>query len=343
MPGRPSSATREGSGLPPAVRHARVRLGVLIPAYNEQANLGKLLQFLWTYQEASIHGPLELQVWVDVSGSSDRTPEIAEEFARRWAGVHVVNTGQRDGLGRALDRMLGLAVGDLLLRMDADVSLTSHTLDTMMAELLQTPAAIVGPRIVPAESPSPIVTRLARAEYTLHHRVSLRSAKTTLVQMFRGVPVQLRLDSPTDDQELQCQLSPAHGPAAYAADAIVTVVPPTNVRNFLLQRIRTIQHINLHRRRGYVSSSTDSIRLVGPALIEEFGAGTRGLDMFLFLAVEGLARVAARWLSLFGSEAPFQWRQLDDTKDPAWTTSIPVLSTSVPTRASEEPVPMLSR
>jgi glycosyltransferase involved in cell wall biosynthesis len=320
-----------------------LRLAVLIPAYNEESNLGKLLTFLRNYESASVVAPLELRVWVDVSGSSDRTPEIAREFGRRWPAVHVVDTGVRDGLIRALDRMLGVADGDIMLRLDADVSLTSETLDTMLVVLLSRGASIVGPRIVPANSPSSIVTRLSRAEYNLHHRVSLESAKTTLVQMFRGVPVHLRLDSPIEDHELQCQLTSTTGPAAYAPDAMVTVVPPTNVRDFLMQRIRTIQHINLHRRRGYTPSPTDSTRLVVPALLEELRAGSHDFEVLLFVVVECLARFAARWLSFLGSFVPFQWQPIVDTKQPHWTIPLSTIEAGDITRAGDNPRPLLSR
>ncbi|HEV2316035.1 MAG TPA: glycosyltransferase family 2 protein [Thermoplasmata archaeon] len=337
---RPADTTSLDGSLRLAERRP-LHLAVLIPAYNEEANLGKLLSFLRTYEDVSLHGPIRVDVWVDVSGSSDRTPAIAHDLARRWDRLHVVDTGDRDGLIRALDRMLRLARGDLFLRMDADVSLTSSTLDELLRVMLTTPAGIVGARIVPTRSPSPIVNRLSRAEYSVHHRVCLRSAKTTLVQLCRAAPIRLRLDSPTDDQELQCQVTAVSGPAAYAPTAIVTVAPPTNVRNFLMQRIRTIQHINLHRRRGYATSATDSVVNVFPALVDELRESDHPLDLLLFLGVEGLARVAARWLSLFGSEAPFQWKQIDDTKQPSW--SFPSVAASDVTRASEEPVPMLTR
>lgn len=330
--------SRTGENASPHPRP--LRIGVLIPAYNEQANLPKLLAFLRTYRTASVHSPLDVQVWVDVSGSTDDTPLIAEEAARRWPEVHVINTGRRDGLIRALDRMLRAASGDLFLRMDADVSLTSDTLDRLISAIDRTGASIVGPRIVPSPSPSPLVTRLSRAEYALHHQVAVREAKTTLVQLFQGVPVHLRLDSPTDDQELQCQLTMLQGPAAYAGDAVITIAPPTNVRNFLFQRVRTIQHINMHRRRGYARSSTDTVGNVGPAIIEELRSGSGPLDLLAFLAVEALARTYARALSLFGSEAPFEWRQITDTKAPLWAGAEDGAGL---TRPSEEPMPLLSR
>lgn len=318
-------------------RRRPVRIGVLIPAYNEQANLGKLLNFLRLYERASVHAPLEVQAWVDVSGSTDHTREIAEEYASRWRAIHVVDTGQRDGLVRALDRMIQVAEGDLFLRMDADVSLTSETLDGMLKVLLESGASIVGPQIVPGSSPSRIVNRLSRAEYRLHHRVCLKEPKTTLVQLFRAIRVHLPPDS-LDDTELQGQVVARGGPAAYAPESIVTIVPPTNLRDFLFQRVRTIQHLNMHRRRGYTSTSTGDLRLVGGSVAEELAAGRDQVDTLGFLAAEALARLAARWLTFVGADRPFQWRPIDDTKAPAWAVALPGA-----TRPSEEPVPMLSR
>jgi hypothetical protein len=317
---------------------------VIIPAYNEEGNIGHLLRFLANYPAASRHQPVDLQVWVDISGSSDRTPEIVNMFAQSWASLHVLDSGAREGLLRALNRMLAVAQGDLVLRLDADVQVGNDTLDSLIARMADRQVGIVSPRIQPAPSPSPWVTRLSEAEYGIHHEVSLLSPKTTVVQLFRGVPLTLRADSGVEDQELQSQVTAASGRASYDPASVATIVPPSNVRNYLVQRLRTIQHLILHRQRGYTRPATDSPRVVGLAVLGSLRSGRVSVaDLFLFLTLEGAVRLMARLGMPFRTEGAFDWTPLPDTKCPSWGTSALSESPSGPAGPGNETFPRLMR
>ncbi len=338
-----SNATRlaDGSGARGAGSAvSALRIGIVIPAYNESRNLGPLLDFLRSYELASAQRPLSRAIWVAGSGSTDASPAIARDYARRWSAVRVRDTGRREGLLLALDGLLQLAEGDLILRMDADVRLTPEGLDALIARIRGGEFGIVGGRIVPAASPSVWVRHLSRAEYDLHHRVSLQRPKTTVVQLFRRSPVSLRPDAGVEDQELQDQVVERCGPAGYVPQAVVTVVPPANLRDFLFQRIRTIEHLKAHRARGYGPVPTDSLRSVGAALLGSVRAREVGpLDLAAFFVVESWARVATAYHRLRGRARTFQWEPIADTKQPVWT----IASSPANTRPSEDPVPMLAR
>jgi Glycosyl transferase family 2 len=328
----------------PTAHRSPLSLAVIVPAYNEEVNLPHLLNFLEGYPSTSMHRPIDMKIWLEVSGSEDRTASIARAWAARWPSVEVVDTGERDGLLLALNRLLASAKGDLVLRMDADVKLSTDTLDSLVLTLIMTGGGIVGPRIVPIPSLSGLVTRLARAEYEIHHCVSLRSPKTTIVQLFRGVPVRLRPDSGVEDQELQSQVSSVAGPARYDFSAEAAIVPPASVRNFLIQRVRTIQHLALHRRRGYEPPSTDTLRLVVPAMLDALRRRSVGrFDLFAFVVAEVMARAVA-WLgSRYRAEIPFRWASLADTKVHAWRGRAPDQYSPVAVRPGEDAVPVPAR
>lgn len=341
----PTLSDQDSTGTPSltSIRARRpLRLGVIIPAYNESANLRSLLNFLRLYPSASTHAPLELRVWLDVSGSTDGTTEAARSYARGWPALEVVDTGVRDGLLCAVDRLLHLATGDVILRMDADVRVTADTLDRMLTQLTATGGGIVGGRIVPAPSKSWWVRRLSPAEYELHHQVSRVTPKTTVVQMFRSARIRLSPEVGVEDQAIQAQVNELVGPAVYAPDAIVTVVPPANLRDFLYQRSRTIEHLHAHRARGFGSPPTDSWGAVGAATLAALRERTvPALDLALFLGAEGGARLAAFWTRLTGRTRTFAWDPIPDTKQPVWATvGGPVAPT---TRAAEDPMPLLTR
>jgi Glycosyl transferase family 2 len=327
---------------PPGHPESRLRLGVVIPAYNEETNLPHMLAFLENFAAVSVHRPVDLEVWVDVSGSTDRTGQIAVDWSRQWDAVHIVDSGRRDGLLSAMDRLLSKVRGDLILRIDADLHFTPLGLDSLISTLRTSRCGIVGPRVVPARSPSVWVTRLSRTEFAIHHRVSLRAPKTTLVQLFQGVPVRLRPDSGVEDVELQLQITKLVGPAVYDPESVVVVMPPVSLRDYLFQRVRTIRHVHAHARRGYGRSPTDSLPTVGAAILDTLRArDTPFRDLALFLVVEGFARLAAAWTAVFGREDLFTWTPLEGTKQPTWGAS--AHRGGGLTVASEDAVPILLR
>ena len=105
----------------PAPRRRKRCLHVILPAYNEEATLSTLLERL---DEAMEEAGLDYEVVLVDDGSSDRTGEIAQRWARDHPLTsvrHERNQGLgatiRDGLFEAASRA---APGDVLVTMDAD-------------------------------------------------------------------------------------------------------------------------------------------------------------------------------------------------------------------------------
>lgn len=106
---------------------------IVLPAYNEEANMPPLLDSLRDAMEESLS---RYQVIVVDDGSSDRTAAIVEEFAREMPVRlvrHPVNKGLgatiRDGLLAALE---GAGERDIIVTMDADDTHTPGLILRMM-------------------------------------------------------------------------------------------------------------------------------------------------------------------------------------------------------------------
>jgi len=294
-------------------------VSVCIPAYNEERNIGPLLRFL---QTQGVQPGVLVEVLVDVSGSTDRTRDEVAECQRRWSLVRMIDSGARDGLLFAVNRLIQTARGDIVIRVDADVRLDDRTLEQLVGALHAPDAGIASPRIVPGPSASTLVDRASEAEWALHHRVSLAYPKTTLVQAFRRLPITLPPESGLEDAGLQEQITALGYRAVYVPEATVSVLPPPTVRGMMLQRIRTVQHIRDHLVRGYQAPSTAKFGTVWRAICSSIrNRDTTLRALGTFAVIELLARAAARASILGLREPSFLWEPIEGTKEIDWTAA----------------------
>jgi cellulose synthase/poly-beta-1,6-N-acetylglucosamine synthase-like glycosyltransferase len=91
-------------------------VSVGICAYNEEENIGALLENLLTQQSL----PHNSEIIVVCSGCTDETPSIVEKFARRDKRVKLILEEERRGKAPALNRILSLYRGEIFVHLDAD-------------------------------------------------------------------------------------------------------------------------------------------------------------------------------------------------------------------------------
>lgn len=96
-------------------------ISILIPARDEEANIGRLLEQLSTLE----YGPLEIIVYND--HSSDQTESVVKHWAALHPTIKIINGQQppHSWLGKnyACHQLAQAATGSILLFLDADVSL----------------------------------------------------------------------------------------------------------------------------------------------------------------------------------------------------------------------------
>jgi cellulose synthase/poly-beta-1,6-N-acetylglucosamine synthase-like glycosyltransferase len=93
----------------------RLRISLVIPAYNEESHLGDCLS-------AALEQTLPFyEIIVVDNNSSDATAALAESFPN----IRVVHE-QRQGIVHARDRGFNAASGDIIARIDADTVLPEH-------------------------------------------------------------------------------------------------------------------------------------------------------------------------------------------------------------------------
>jgi len=94
-------------------------LSVIIPAHNEESRLPRTLGRVFTFLEKQ---PYTSEVVIVENASSDRTLEIAHEFAKKYSNIVIIHEEER-GKGNAVRRGMLDARGEYRFVCDADLSM----------------------------------------------------------------------------------------------------------------------------------------------------------------------------------------------------------------------------
>lgn len=128
-------------------------LSIVIPCYNEEDNIGRTLDSVYRFIPESIN----FEVLVIDNGSSDKSVSIAKTYNARvlHSNSNTVGAVRNDGVRSA--------IGDILLFIDADVTLTedwSRTIVNALASLNENPLNTYGSHCsVPTDSKSGILNK----------------------------------------------------------------------------------------------------------------------------------------------------------------------------------------
>ncbi|MGA7076148.1 MAG: glycosyltransferase [Halobacteriota archaeon] len=143
-------------------------ISIVIPAHNEADEIAGLLEAF------SAFAGVELIVAEDAS--TDRTPNIVQEFALRNDNVVLTSSRTLTGKGAAVKRGLALATGDVLGFIDGDGSIHPRDFMRVAAAINDGADLAVGSRDLPASvivCPQPLSRRVSGSIYSLLARVLL--------------------------------------------------------------------------------------------------------------------------------------------------------------------------
>ncbi|OXU26676.1 hypothetical protein TSAR_012574 [Trichomalopsis sarcophagae] len=101
-----------------------VNISVIVPAYNEEERLPPMLDECLRYLEQSKKAGLTYEVIVVSDGSTDKTVEVAQSYAKKYNTVRVLALVKNRGKGGAVRLGMQSARGSVLLFADADGATT---------------------------------------------------------------------------------------------------------------------------------------------------------------------------------------------------------------------------
>lgn len=128
--------------------HSRVLLA--LPAYNEEANIGSLIDRV---DESMGDASIPYEVVVVDDGSRDRTPEVLRDCAGKYP-VTVLRHSENQGLGPTIRDALRQAAaiarpGDIIITMDADETHTPGLIPRMVRMIQEGHDVVIASRYQP--------------------------------------------------------------------------------------------------------------------------------------------------------------------------------------------------
>ena len=267
----------------------RIRCSVGIAAYNEEANIGRLLQALLDQelQEVEIG-----EIIVVASACTDRTEEIVREFMQVDGRIRLYCQERREGKTSAVNLFLKHASEDICVLESGDTLPRHDSIENLVRMFRDPSVGMTGAHKVPVNAPEHIVGFLTHLRLAMEHNLCLEIPRLGELIAFRKVFDAIPPDVAMDEAFVESLVIKRGLKVTYAPDAVVYSIGPESFSDFVRQRRRNYAgHLYLKDKYGHRVASLDN-RLVLRVAWREVKAALWLLYALTVLAlVEGLSRI----------------------------------------------------
>ena len=288
-----------------------IRCSVGITAYNEEKNIGKLLDAMLAQKLESVE---ITEIIVVASGCTDRTVPMVQDYCARDSRICLIAQDKREGKTSAINQFLQNAQEDICVLESGDTLPREDSIENLVKLFADPKVGMTGAQKIPVNVPEHIVGYMSHLRLEMEHQLCLEIPRLGELIAFRKVFTQLPPDVAMDEAFVEALVIRRGLEVRYAPDAVVYNMGPETVREFIMQRRRNYAgHLHLTRKYGYKVSSLDNARVMRIA-IDEAGKAVRLIVTLVWLAlVEGFARLLGMYDYYIRGRKHVVW-------DMAWTT-----------------------
>ena len=292
----------------------KIKCSVGITAYNEEANIGRLLQAILDQRLYEVE---IAEIIVVASGCTDRTEEIVREYMLRDPRIQLHVQEKREGKTSAINVFLAHAREKICVLESGDTLPRDDSIEKMVRMFHNPAVGMTGAQKVAVNTPDHVVGVLSHLRLKMEHQLCLEIPRLGELIAFRKVFDQMPLDVAMDEAFVEALIIRRGMQVRYAADAIVYSMGPETVGDFVKQRRRNYAgHLYLKSKYGYQVSSLQNTRVVRIALEEVWGAirlvGTLGV----LATLEVYSRLLGAWDYYVKKKKHLVWDMAWTTKDP---------------------------
>ncbi|BAL98590.1 MULTISPECIES: glycosyltransferase [Caldilinea] len=266
----------------------KIRCSVGVTAYNEEANIGSLLEALL---DQHLHEVEIVEIIVVASACTDRTVEIVKEYMAKDARIKLIEQERREGKTSAVNLFLKAAQCDICVLESGDTLPHEYAVEHLVRMFRDPTVGMVGAQKMAVNTPDHIVGLLSHLRLRMEHELCLEIPRLGEMIAFRKIFDQIPPDVAMDEAFVEAIVVRKGMQVRYAPDAIVYNTGPTTIRDFVRQRRRNhAGHLYLKHKYGYKVSSIQNRRVVRIALKELWGILQLIWVLFLLATLEGISR-----------------------------------------------------
>lgn len=232
-----------------------------IMAYNEEANIGKLLKALLAQELSSV---TIREIIVVASGCIDGTEDVVRSFCKNDERIKLLVQERREGKASAINLFIRRVTEDLVILSSADVIPRHDVVERLLEPFSDPRVSMTGVRQIPVNDPNTFMGFAAHLLWSIHHQVSLKHPKMGEFVAFRKVLRQIPPDTAVDEASLECIVRSQGFELRYVPEAIIYNRGAETVPDFLKQRRRIYAgHSRMKHEFGYVVATMSGLRILG--------------------------------------------------------------------------------
>lgn len=267
----------------------KLRCSVGVTAYNEEQNMGPLLEAL---VDQHLHDVEIAEIIVVASACTDKTVPIVREFMARDPRVKLIEQPKREGKTSAVNQFIAAAQTDICVLESGDTIPHEYAVEHMVRMFADPNVGMVGAHKVPVNTPDHIAGLLTHLRLRMEHELCLEIPRLGEMIAFRKVFERIPADVAMDEAFVEAFIVKRGMEVKYAPDAIVYNTGPTTIGDFMRQRRRNhAGHLFLKHKYGYAVSSIQNKRVAKVAWKELWGIVQLAWVLFLLAAIEGWSRL----------------------------------------------------
>ncbi|MCB9147675.1 MAG: glycosyltransferase [Caldilineaceae bacterium] len=267
----------------------KIRCSVGVTVYNEEKNIGNLLEALL---DQHLHRVEIAEIIIVASACEDDTVPIVQEFAARDARVKLIEQARREGKTSAVNLFLAAATCNICVVESGDTVPHEYAVEHLVRMFADPTVGMVGAQKVAVNTPTHIVGLLSHLRLRMEHTLCLEIPRLGEMIAFRKVFDYIPPDIAMDEAFVEALVIKNGLSVQYAPDAVVYNTGPTTIPDFVRQRRRNhAGHLYLKHKYGYAVSSIQNRRVARIAFNEVWGVVRLLWVLFLLAVLEAWSRV----------------------------------------------------
>jgi len=243
----------------------KIKFSVGVCAYNEEQNIGQLLDSI--LKQKLPQNIVLQEIIVVASGCTDNTEMIVKDWQEKDKRIILISEKQRRGKSAAVNKFIKNAKTRYLVLSSADLLLEKKCLSILLSALSRRKIGLVSPQIVPINKANSLIGFAVNLLWELHHRINLQfpdRPKVGELIAFKKIFERIPPSSAVDEANIEPLIHFQDYEVRYCPNAIVYNKGPENIRDFLRQRRRIYAgHMALSKKYGYRVVTQSNFRILG--------------------------------------------------------------------------------